>query len=351
MVSGYREVIICNSHRRGSALIFVLIVVSSMTILALGLARRCRIESKLAHSSAYKTKTYHLALAGLQGCKAVLTIEDELKPARAAFLCRSAPVSLDSELLAGLKASLGADAVLAYWIRDELGYLSVNAFDPKGLEEFPAVSPEQIAGILDWTDPDNDTSSDGGEQDYYERLESPLLCKNAPIQSLRELLFIKGITRGDYLGWLGKQHLTPSEAGLGEKIADGHVDIDNPGLVNLFSVQGDGRVNINTVSSMILSTFPGIDRNAAELVLRYRAGPDGREGTEDDIYIESSKQFAEIDGLDGLQIELLGQYCCFESSVFRVFSYARLRNYRCLLMATFMMKDNKPEVLSLEKLL
>ncbi|MCK5604973.1 general secretion pathway protein GspK [Candidatus Pacearchaeota archaeon] len=341
----------CSSHRRGSALIFVLIVVSSMTILALSLARRCRVESKLAHLSAYKTKTFHLALAGLEGCRALLTTEEKLEPAGAAFLCRSYPVTLDSELLANFKASLGEDAVLAYWIRDELGYLSVNAFDPKGLEEFPVINPEQIAGILDWTDPDNDTSSEGAEQDYYERLESPLLCKNAPIQSLRELLFIKGITMADYLGWLGNQHFTPSESGLGDTIAEGYVDIDNPGLVNLFSVQGDGRVNINTVSSIVLSTFPGIDENAAEVVLRYRVGADGREGTEDDIYIESSSQFAEIEGLDELQVELLGQYCCFESSAFRVFSYARLRNYRCLLMATVTMKDNKPEVLLLERLL
>ena len=58
MVDGYREMTNCSSHRRGSALIFVLIVVSSMTILALSLARRCRVESKLAHLSAYKTKTY-----------------------------------------------------------------------------------------------------------------------------------------------------------------------------------------------------------------------------------------------------------------------------------------------------
>ena len=126
---------------------------------------------------------------------------------------------------------------------------------------------------------------------------------------------------------------------------------EGPGLVNLFSAHGSGKININTASARILSSLPGLDEQAAETILTFRAGSDGLEWTDDDVCIENIADISKIEGLTELQAELLQQYCCFSSDTFRIFSYARVKDQTCLLMATVRAVENGPKILTIERLL
>lgn len=48
--------------------------------------------------------------------------------------------------------------------------------------------------ILDWIDDDDEPREYGAESDYYASLPNPYLCKNGPMDSLDELLLVRGIT-------------------------------------------------------------------------------------------------------------------------------------------------------------
>jgi type II secretory pathway component PulK len=96
-----------------------------------------------------------------------------------------------------------------FGVADEAGKININALmilDPSGntlytlLMQLPNMTSDIANAIIDWLDPDDTvrTSNDGGvggaESDYYLSLNPPYRCKNAPIDSLEELLWVRGVT-------------------------------------------------------------------------------------------------------------------------------------------------------------
>jgi hypothetical protein len=245
--------------------------------------------------------------------------------------------------------------LLIYGLRDERGHLNINKSDPASWANMDCISKEYCSSVLDWIDEDDDTSPDGAETDFYERLEPSYVSKNSPSVALKELTFLRGVTCNSYIGEdLNRNRL------LDENERDGSLRVppdngDNEldlGLVDLFTVYGDGRVNINTTSRTILSALPGLDEQVADIILTHRAGPDGRFATEDDVCFTRTEDLANVEGLTGLQIELLRQYCCFDSEYFRIFSSAGLNNtVKCCLMATVKCTENQLHILCVERLL
>lgn len=97
---------------------------------------------------------------------------------------------------------------LRYGVTDEGGRINLNALmeiDIKSnsqgqkfqqiLAKLPNMTPEIANAIYDWMDADNVTSPGGAESDYYLSLTPPYRCKNGPIDSIDELLLVKGVTR------------------------------------------------------------------------------------------------------------------------------------------------------------
>lgn len=109
-----------------------------------------------------------------------------------------------------------------------------------------------VDAIKDWIDNDNDTTRFGAEDAYYQALEKPYPCKNAPIEFLEELLFVKGIT---------KELL--------------HGSAEKPGISRYLSPFGNGKININTADIFILrSLSDDIDQERAEDMIEYRENKD-----------------------------------------------------------------------------
>lgn len=325
-----------------------------MTILSLGLAYRTRIDMKLAHTYSLRTQAHYLALGGLERLRTLID-QGELTAQSVAWKC-SFSGNMRAEKLVELAGSeSGSVMSLSYTLRDEKAYLNVCKSDPAVWLNLPEVDAALQASVIDWIDEDDDAGPDGAEENFYLSLQKPHAAKNMPVILMRELLFIKGISLGQYVGEDLNRNLVLDENERDGDVTrptdntDGTLDL---GLVDLFSVFGDnGKLNINTACPLLLSALPGIGQEAAEAVARYRAGADMIIGTDDDMYFSTVDDYGNVEGLSELHAELLGQYCCFSSDVFRAFSHARVGLVECCFMATIIYSDGKAQIVSVERLI
>lgn len=65
---------------------------------------------------------------------------------------------------------------------------------PNPLMGIPGMTQEIADAILDWVDDDTAVRDYGAESEYYQGLNPPYECKNAPLESLDELMLIRGVT-------------------------------------------------------------------------------------------------------------------------------------------------------------
>lgn len=337
-------------NQRGSILILVLIVTAILTAVAFSLAYRCQIEIKLAGSSSRQTQLRHLAFGGIQRCLAVLS-QQKLEPKITLSVSNFFSSAQQEGFFSTIDTYSEDEQMLFYWITDEYGYISINHSDTHSWELTGLLDSTQVNSIRDWIDTDDDTRSDGAESDYYERIDPPTTCKNAPILSLKELLNVKGITSSQY-----SDPFSTALFGLPNNVElavlqDTIRQESSQSLLNYFSAVGNGKININTASFDVLSILPGLDESTANTLLTYRAGADRVPGTEDDGCIEDASGIAKIEGLSELEVELLGQYCCFDSDTFRVFSCAKDKQRLILLTATVKIIEDKPRIISVERLI
>lgn len=337
--------------QKGSVLVLVLMILSGMMILSLSLAYKTRVEMKTSVSNARRTYAYYLALGGIEVVKMRLREADSAS--EIAGMCFVEMAAQEDGLFDGLAVD-DDELSLTYCLRDELSCFNVNRSDPGAWNNIEGLSPAIQASILDWIDSDDYLNPDGAETDYYQLCEPAYVAKNGDLSVLRELLYVRDVSSQIYIG-----EDTNHNGMLDENEKDGFVtqprdngdSVLNFGLIDLFTVYGDGRVNINTVSSTILAALPGLDEQAAQIIVDYRVGVDGIVGTEDDLYVEGISQLSESGGLTQLQLDLLQEYCCYTSSYYRVFSRATVADdVDCVLMATLCCDDSGPEIVCLEQL-
>ncbi|MBL7106090.1 MAG: general secretion pathway protein GspK [Phycisphaerae bacterium] len=335
-----------NRLSRGSVLIIVLIVVSNIAIIAYSLAYQLRIEIKLTNSAAQKTRAWHLAIAGIERCRSQLLQagQDETKNAG---VCKFFSIEENRTLFSNLNLENHEEPKLVCWIRDEKGYLDINKSDPASWQHFE-ISDEQTACILDWQDSDSQANPAGAEVDYYSSTQPFYNCKNAPLVTIRELTFIKGISTDNYT-WeeLKNSEYEPDDT---EELFS-NPDNQPMTLTDMFTVYGDSTVNINTAPANILAALVAIEQQTVDAVLNYRSGPDGSLGTDDDMPIEKTEDIFNIPGISDIQLELLTQYCCFDSDTYRIFSYAKSGQQRCMLMASLRVDDQTCKILCVERLI
>jgi len=137
-----------------------------------------------------------------------------------------------------------------------------------------------------------DAHANGAKDSYYTGLNPPYYCKNGPMDDINEMLLVNGVTPEIFWGSNSTNHPPAPYENRGFNHMPGSTKsrfqneanaVPNPvGLVELFSAFG-AKLNINTASAKTLQLLPGIDADAAERIVQERAGPDGMDGTEDDV--------------------------------------------------------------------
>jgi len=179
--------------------------------------------------------------------------------------------------------------------------------------------------ILDWIAPPGPARVAGAEDEYYQALAIPYHVKNAPIDNLSELLLVRGVTPELYWGSNSTNH-TPSvfQHKLGLGTAPGEEPNYPFGLVDVFTPISSGKININTADANVLQMIPGVDAAIADTIIQHRAGPDGVDGTGDDIPYRDPNAALQGAGVNNPQA---AQLCTTRSLTFEVHVTAQIGGY------------------------
>jgi general secretion pathway protein K len=116
-----------------------------------------------------------------------------------------------------------------------------------------------VDSILDWRDPDDLYRINGAENDYYQSLKEPYRSKNGNLDSIEELLLIRGVTPELFYG------------GKGAKAGEEEAKASGAGLKDIFSVYASGdQVDINSASLHVLRAVLGIPAEVGKAILKAR---------------------------------------------------------------------------------
>jgi type II secretory pathway component PulK len=94
-----------------------------------------------------------------------------------------------------LRPAYPDDSLPQYGLTDENAKLNINIATNDALMRLPNMTDDLAAAIIDWRDADSTPTAGGAENEYYMSLSDPYACKNAPFESVEELLMVRGVTR------------------------------------------------------------------------------------------------------------------------------------------------------------
>ena len=197
----------------------------------------------------------------------------------------------DSELLSSNASSMFEEGRLKIRIIDHSGKISINSlvdqsgnYDPKqkdlltrflSLEEFD-LDAETVGNLIDaikdWIDPDNEVTRFGAENSYYQTLDTPYGCKNGLLDSLRELLLVKGISEEIFVGTKEK-----------------------PGISDYLTIYTTGEININTAEPLVLRALSNqLDQELAAAMVAYRE--------DEDNDLKDAKWYKNVPGMSDINL-------------------------------------------------
>lgn len=252
--------------KKGSMLIITLWALFILGALAVAISGYVRSQVGIAGRFSASSRSYYLARAGAEMAvarvkvmaqKGYETLFDRWSNDDGSF--KEVPFGDGAYSITPLPEIRDEDGVLVrYGMSDEESKINVNTAPVEilknlletaggaGVEEAYGIA----ASIVNWRSPEDRALKEGAGAFYYSTLARPYKCKNAPMESLEELLLVKGMTRSIY-GRL-------------------------KGRVTLY---GDGAVNINTAPRVTLLSL-GMGDLLADKIMHFRAG--GAENIFDD---------------------------------------------------------------------
>ncbi|MBN9692954.1 MAG: general secretion pathway protein GspK [Verrucomicrobia bacterium] len=301
---------------RGVALVIVLLTLFALGAMAAVFAYSMKVETRLAMNTSNATELEWLGRSGVEYAKWLLVQQDRVSSERGFHALNQfwaggpGPIESADNPFADLSLQnvpVG-EGFMTVHIEDTERLLNINrearnlplldlALSRAGAD---ATDATLITGALtDWLDRDDfPQSANGAESEYYRGMDPPYVAKNGPIDDIRELLLIRGVTPEIF--W-GPDHRT-TELGSGRPESVGSDDPSSAtpvGLVSIFGALSNGRVNINTTRREVIALLLGGDESLAGEVVKIRAGPDGIDGTEDDQPARGSGEIPRLLGPAG----------------------------------------------------
>lgn len=225
-----------------------------MTTVAVVTARMAMLESRISQLAVERIRCRWAARAGVETARALL-LSDE----------RGSDTKLD--IWAQNEADL-VDVPL-YGCRftakviDESSKLNINTVSETALAYLPDMTQEILSSILDWRDEDEEIRAGGAESGYYLTLPNGYYCRNGALQTIRELLRVKGVTQDIFYG--------PSSPELAWS--------ENEGWINYLTChsaqpnidrQGNPKIDINQAQRDELTSSLSFSRNEVQWILNNR---------------------------------------------------------------------------------
>jgi DNA uptake protein ComE-like DNA-binding protein len=202
-------------NRRGSILLLVLMAIVIMTLATSSYLVLMRTEHQATHNAGRQLQARMLVESGADYLCLFLDQSDALITQQGGTTANPSSmqaVLVSDELLPesrGRFTVLAPDVVQGYFsgfrngLEDESGKLNINSVAMAGGDEtatrerlmyIPGMTEDVADAILDWIDEDNQPRAYGAEDTYYMGLTPAYQPKNGPIQSLSELLQVRGVT-------------------------------------------------------------------------------------------------------------------------------------------------------------
>ena len=247
------------NDNRGVALILVILMISVLVAVTIELNRSTRSDIHEAANLSDGIKLLYIAKSGFDAGAALLLADRQGYDALTADWGNIRLIEEKSKLLF-------PDGYFTVPIEDEAGKININkladgnAYNPDirdllirllRLPEFNLDTKkieDIVEAIKDWIDPDEDRTGAGAESAHYQALDRPYSAKNGPLDCIEELLMIKGMTDRLYYGTQ-----------------------EMPGLRQMLTVHGDGKINLNTAPKPILrSLSPDMTAELADRMDEYR---------------------------------------------------------------------------------
>ncbi len=250
--------------REGIALVLALVFVALLSALVVGFLFEMEVSASLAENQGADFQAFLAAKSAVANGISLLA-DDQLETQTSGEPDYDSMLDA-SQWAAGLPFEPVNDAMMRTTISDEYGKINLNALiQPSttggapqrnealitALRSFFSLRSQSdkdpVDAIIDWLDYDDMDAEepDGAENSYYMSLENPFACKNGPMDSIEELLLIKGITPALYFGDPEQNQLPLSE---------------------YLTVNGDpdGAVNVNTAPVEVLAAVLGVQSGNAD---------------------------------------------------------------------------------------
>ena len=212
-----RHKLMPHAARRGIILVVVLVVVALLALAAYTFAGLMVTHYGAAKLSGRQLQTRALVESGVEAVRLYLMQDEAARDDAGGHFnnpdyFQGIPVLIHDDAsqranFTVLVPNLDDDGNLAgvrYGLEDESTRLNVNALvvadqiqENAGrdlLMGLPGMTEDVADAILDWMDEDDEAREYGAESSYYQALKPPYSAKNGPLDTVEELLLVRGVT-------------------------------------------------------------------------------------------------------------------------------------------------------------
>jgi len=258
-----------------------------LSVVVIGVLHTARMDLLVVKNYGDRIQAHYLARAGIEKAKALL-YQDARQRSRSARnysaeLLDSMPHFHDIRLGRGQfrvfhRGRPDEGGAVLYGVSDEESRLNINNASADELGKLYGMTPDIVAAIMDWRDEDNAVSPGGAEAEYYLSLQTPYQPRNGHVQTIRELLMVRGIGPESLFSKDRHQNgLLDSGDEPGEENVSDLLDLGWAALltadssVNNVNASGVDRVNIQSADEAALTGVKGITTDIAKAIVAYRA--------------------------------------------------------------------------------
>jgi type II secretory pathway component PulK len=212
-----------------------------------------------------------------------------------------------------LQSNLESDREFTFGLTDEAAKINLNSASLEMLQKLPGMTAELAASIIDWRDEDTDVTTGGAESEYYLLRSEGYQCKNLPLETVDEILLIKGASEEllygedtNLNGYLDDHENDGDESEPADN-HNGRLDAGFYDYVTVYSTEknvdadGNTRINITDASaaSELQSLLEGKFKQERAIEIMQRSGISSNASFENilDFYYRSqmtAEEFAQI---------------------------------------------------------
>ncbi|CAN5486470.1 type II secretion system protein GspK [soil metagenome] len=276
-------------QRRGAVLIIVLWGLVAMSIILTNFAVLVRTHLRLAANFAEDSELTRIAEAGIETAIIILKNADTSAATNAPDLWADDEEELKEIAVGDGKFSLvryrttGEVTDTIFGLEDEAAKLNLRTATKEELQALPRMKPEMVDALIDWRDEDSNAQPQGAEAEYYAGLKPPYATKNRQLDTVEELLLVKGFDASVLYGedWNHNGMLDPNEKdGKNSLPPDDENAVLDRGLLPYLTVYSEDqeksaskapRTDINSAEANALKAgIQGLTDDEAKAIVAYR---------------------------------------------------------------------------------